>query len=164
MDIAKVKFDDSVLKLIMYIVIVVVIIYYLNRFITGTKDALGGVFGSSPEQKKQQLEDASKGIANAKITGSDGSVSYKRETFINLAQKLQDANSRLIFDSQAVKDVFNLMRSLADVKFLIQVYGIKNGLNLIQYLKGIIPRENYIGLSLNDLNNILKRKGIKYAF
>lgn len=164
MELAKVKLDDSVIKMVMYIVIVLVIIYYLNRFIAGSKQLFGGVLGDSPEKKIEIEKEAKKGISNATITNIDGKVSYTRETFVRFAAKLYDANTRFLFDSQSVKDVFNVMKTVADIKFLIQIYGIKEGMNLIQYLRKVIPRENYIGLSINDINEILKKRKINYAF
>jgi hypothetical protein len=111
MDVAKVKLDDSVIKLIMFIIIVLVIIYYLNKGI----DGLTGIFGESKERKEEQAKQAIQGIENTKInTAIDGKVSYNRETFNNLANKLYDANQRWIFDSARVKDCLLYTSDAAD--------------------------------------------------
>ena len=110
-------------------------------------------------QKIKSQTAANKELQEEITTG--GGLTYTQTQYVAFANKLYDSMKGIGTDRDTIRYVFNEMETKADVLKLIQVFGVRDGETLSQWLKG----ETYWFKNVTgEVNNILSRKGIDYKF
>jgi len=105
-----------------------------------------------------------KADSNAELNeeiSSGGSLSYTQAQYVSFANKLYDSMKGFGTNRDGIRYVFNSMNTKADVLKLIQVFGMRDGETLAQWLKG----ETWFFKNITgEINQILSSKGIDYRF
>ncbi len=122
---------------------------------------------SEENQREQEYEDqlrSAKELANSATNASGQSgptlTTHELQT---MADGIYDALDGWGSDEDKVKDIFNRLKTDADVINLIEAFGIRDGETLQQWLDGDLDRDDTVD-GIAALNNILASKGISYRF
>jgi len=110
--------------------------------------------------QKIKLKNNANQELNEEIAGG-GNLSYTQSQFVSFANKLYDSMKGLGTDRDTIRYVFNCMQTKADVLKLVQVFGVRDGETLSQWLKG---DSWWFKNIIKEINQILSKKGIDYQF
>lgn len=151
------KIDGDAFKLILTLAIVIIVIVALKKGFAVIGQFLGMTDPTKADAGKAEL-------ASIKIDSKR--LNYAPEKYMMLANKLYDAMKGWGTNDQAILDVFTLTRNLDDVKAVIKAFGVRDSMNLGQYLRDELgeTRLTAFGLSIQELNKYLAERKVNYAF
>ena len=90
-----------------------------------------------------------------------GNLTYTQAQYVSFCNKLYDSMKGFGTDRDTIRYVFNSMQTKADVIKLVQVFGVRDGETLSQWLKG---DSWWFKNIIKEINQILSQKGIDYQF
>lgn len=136
---------------IIIILIIGIIIY--KKFSSGISSAIGGTSKDDTKTENQETNLIT-------LTARDGKPSYSNSQYLSFANKLEQAMKGWGTDDKSVQSVLNSIKNSYDWKMIIKTFGIRDGENLLAWLRDDFDSHNTFSVDQNDLNKILKSKGI----
>jgi hypothetical protein len=88
-----------------------------------------------------------------------GGLFYSESEYTQFANKLYRAMNGIGTDEKSIYEVFEAMRSKADVLKLIQVFGVRDSETLEEWMAGDLSSGE-----IRKINLILSKNGINYTF
>lgn len=140
-------------------VIALIVLYYMKSQVGKATDALG--LTQSDEDKKANRDAVQEIAVDAK------KLSYPTSRYLTLANNLFNAMEGFGTDADVVKSTFEQMKNQNDWNMLIKNFGTREGRNIFSWVKAEFPQSStavmgrYLRENVNNLNVILKNKGIK---
>jgi hypothetical protein len=147
---------DEKSKLIVYGLIVIVVVYMLYKITD--KMSNWSIFGGKTEGEKANIDASKKVIAAIKT--DNRLLTYKPIAYVEYANAVYKALNTAWYamaDDEAIRNVMRAMRSKTDYLEMKKQYGVRDGLTLDEALKKQYPRRTVVGLSINDINEILRK-------
>jgi hypothetical protein len=151
--------------------------------------AIVGVFGYKIYQdvkRKRDIRDASQSADEAakelkRLSFNGVNPTITKTQAINLSEKLVQAMNGCGTDEKMVNSVFNTLKNDADIYLLISSFGVRyytpcGASQPVSYARWLFNDKTFGGdlgtwlsydlstSEINNINNILSKKGIKYSF
>lgn len=137
--------------LILGIIVAIIILVILGKF----KNIFG--LGEDKDDKVSAQNQASE-IDLIKVDPSK--KSFPEGNYISMANSLEAAMSGLGSSDSEVANTLSLVKNQTDWNYLIKVFGIREGENLLSWIRGDFDVAPLTGLSRKNLNAILMARGV----
>jgi hypothetical protein len=143
-----------------FIPIILLILGYIviNKVLGGVSAVASGASeGLGLSRSDEQAKASRDAIIEITVTGKQ---TLSGNEVMNLANTLHNAFKGVGTDTDTSKAVFTKLQNQDDFNALIRAFGVRDGMNIFDYLRDEIPQSSYIRLSVDDVNKILKSKHI----
>ena len=147
---ARVK--EMLIKIAPFIILAIIILIIANKF----KSLFG--LGESKDDKIDAKNQTSE-ISYLKVDPKK--KNFNESTYISWANSLEAAMDGFGTDDKTITKILNSVKNQDDWNYLIKVFGMRKGENLISWLRNEYDSSTMYGLTRGNLNTILMSKGIK---
>lgn len=122
---------------------------------------IGNKMTASSDKAEKETKQITNGFVNEVTKNHDKT----KQTFTESQIKryvviLFNALSGAGTDEAAIENVFESIQTDDDLRGLIKAYGVRDEMDLVTAIHDDIDQSNMIGLSINDLNEILEEKNL----
>lgn len=146
------KISDGTAKIIIVLILLIFGTTYINKILKAV--GLG--------KDKTDSNDGKKILGNIKVNWSQ--VKIPKDTLESLSNKLYNAMKGIGTNDSAVLSALSIPKNTDEMLALIVTFGIKGDMTLPQWVDDEIDQTAIFGNSIEKINAMLKKKGIKYAF
>ena len=174
--------DKETFKLVGGYLLIAIIAYFLLKKIgSGISESAhsvitGDAFKSDAEKSTEKAIQVKSEATASTWIGKEKKLPAKQRTQITRATANSIANTfhqkfKVNFLGQAtrtstgdVMDIFKKLATTGSLFYVMSEFGVRDGLDFNQYINKAMPSSSILLYSIEDVNKMLKSKGISYAF
>lgn len=150
--VTKDQIQPFIFPAIMVVLGLIVLVWIKNKISSAT-DSLD--FSTSEEEKasdKSQIQQGTPVVTK--------SLSYPIAEYKNLANKIYNAMKGAGTDEDAIESVINMIKNQSDWNQVIKDFGIKDGNNLITWMRDDITESSRFAYDLSDIRKVLQLNNV----
>lgn len=149
---------EAIAPIAIPIVLLILGAYVVYKFMGGLSSVASGTTEGLGLTRSDEQTSASRQAVQGIEVGTKTTMTGTE--VMNLANTLHNAFKGVGTDTDAAQAVFTRLGNQDDFNALIRSFGIRDGMNIFDYLRDEIPQSSYIRLAVDDINELLRKKGI----
>lgn len=114
--------------------------------------------GLGLETDSEQKESEQTQVSQTKVVSKN--LKMPIQEYVNLGNKMYTAMKGAGTDEDMIKSVLSQIKNNDDWQQLVKSFGVKDGDNLITWLRNDLPEKSHFGYDLSDIRKALASKGV----